>query len=55
MVKRYTLTLSDEQDRLISSLKEMGNTQAERIRSIVIAWLSEKSFISSYGKKRLKL
>jgi len=37
---------------LIEKLQgEMGMTDAEIVRNIVIAWLSEKSFISSVVKK----
>ena len=39
---------------IIDLLKgEMGNSEAEIIRNIVIAWLSEKSLISTIAKKRL--
>lgn len=39
---------------LLSCLKgEMGETDAEIVRSIVIAWLSEKSFISTIAKQRM--
>jgi len=30
----------------------MGNTDADIVRNIVLAWLAEKSFISEEGKKK---
>ncbi len=54
--KRIHLSLTKKQYELIKMLKgEMGNTDAEIIRNIVIAWLAEKSFVSSKIKKRLNL
>lgn len=51
--KRVQVTFTAEQWGLISKLKgELGNTDAEISRNIVISWLSEKSFISTSVKKR---
>jgi len=33
---------------------EMGNTDAEVVRNIVISWLAEKSFISEMAKKKIR-
>ena len=52
MVKRILVTLPDETAKIINSIKTIGNTDAERIRMIVISWLSEKSILSSEFKKR---
>lgn len=51
--KRVQVTFTDSQWDLIEKLRgEFGNTDADIIRNIVIAWLSEKSFISSTAKKK---
>jgi hypothetical protein len=52
--KRIQLVLTQEQYDLIQKLKgELGASDSEVIRNIVLAWLTEKSFISSTLKQRL--
>lgn len=54
MAKKIQVSFSDKQIDLLSNFKgEMGETDAEIVRSIVIAWLAEKSFISTIAKQRL--
>jgi hypothetical protein len=45
MVKRIMLTLDDEQYKILQGLKGMGHKDAEIIRNVVIAYLSEKGYI----------
>lgn len=45
MVKRIMVTLDDEQYDIIAKLKGFGQKDAEKIRNIVIAYLSEKSYL----------
>ena len=45
MVKRIMVTLDDEQYAILQSLKGFGKKDAERIRNILIAYLSEKSYL----------
>ena len=53
-MKRIQVTFTSEQWKLIEKLKgEMGVTDSEVIRNIVMAWLIEKSFISSTLKSKL--
>ena len=53
-MKRVQVSFNDKQMEIIDLLKgEMGNSEAEVIRNIVLSWLSEKSFISTIAKKRL--
>jgi hypothetical protein len=53
--KRVQVTFTEEQWSLIERFKGvMGNDDAEIIRNIVLAWLSEKSVIASIAKVRLK-
>ncbi|MBW2995170.1 CopG family transcriptional regulator [Candidatus Woesearchaeota archaeon] len=52
-VKRVQVTFNAEQWNIISKMKgSMGNTDADIVRNIVLAWLAEKSFISSEAKKK---
>ena len=51
--KRVQVSFSEEQMEIIKEMSgEMGNTNSEIVRSIVISWLAEKSFISSKIKNR---
>lgn len=52
MVKRLTVQFTDEQWRIIDKL-EIGANDAEKVRNIVIAWLAEKSMITTEAKKKL--
>ncbi len=45
MVKRIMLTLDEEQYAILQSIKGMGTKDAEIVRNIFIAYLSEKSYI----------
>ena len=50
--KRIQVTFTGRQWSLIRKFQgELGMTDAEIVRNIVIAWLSEKSFISTIIKK----
>ena len=52
-IKRVQVTFTNEQWEMIESMKgEMGNTTAEIVRNIVLAWLAEKSLISERIKKK---
>jgi hypothetical protein len=47
MVKRIMITLDDEQYEIIKGLKGFGTKDAEKIRNILIAYLSEKSYLKT--------
>ena len=47
MVKRITVTLDDEQYDILSNLKGFGDKDAEKLRNIFIAYLSEKSYLKA--------
>ncbi len=52
--KRVQVSFTEKQWRLIQNLQgELGNSDSDVVRSIVIAWLTEKSFISTSVKKRM--
>lgn len=55
MSKRVQVAFTDKQWELISNLRgEFGDGDADIIRNIVLAWLSEKSLISSNVKLKLQ-
>jgi predicted DNA-binding protein len=50
MVKKVQITFTNEQWEIIKELRgKFGNTNAEIVRNIVIAFLSEKTYMK--GKK----
>ena len=54
MSKKIQVSFSDKLAELLVNLKgELGESESEVVRSIVISWLAEKSFLSSIAKKRL--
>jgi len=51
--KRVQVVFTENQWKLMEKLRgEFGNGDADIVRNIVIAWLSEKSFISSTAKNK---
>ncbi|MCU0427463.1 MAG: CopG family transcriptional regulator [Candidatus Kapabacteria bacterium] len=52
--KRVQVSFTEQQWVLLSKFKgEFGDTDADVVRSIVIAWLSEKSFITDTVKQKI--
>ena len=47
MVKRIMVTLDDDQYQILKALKGFGKKDAEIIRNLVLAYLSEKSYLKS--------
>ena len=53
--KRIQVLFSPEQYQLLQAMKgEMGMSDAEVVKNIVMAWLLEKSFISTSIKKKIE-
>lgn len=53
--KRVQVSFTVGQWNLIEKLRgEMGDSDADIIRNIVLAWLSEKSFITDSTKRKIK-
>ena len=54
MPKKIQVSFSDKQIELLDKLKgEFGDSAAEVVRNVVVAWLAEKSFISTVIKRKL--
>ncbi len=52
--KRVQVSFTEKQWELIQNLQgELGNSDSDIVRSIVISWLTEKSLISTSVKKRM--
>jgi len=52
--KRVQVTFTERQWKLIENLRgELGDSDADIVRNIVLAWLSEKSFVTDSTKKKL--
>jgi hypothetical protein len=55
MSKRVQVVFTDSQWQLISNLRgEFGMGDADIVRNIVLAWLSEKSLITTNVKMRME-
>jgi hypothetical protein len=53
-IKRVQVTFTKEQWDLIEKLKgELGSSDSEIVRNIVIGWLMEKSLISTTLKNKI--
>ena len=53
--KRVQVSFTERQWKLIKNLRgELGNSDSDIVRSIVVSWLTEKSFISTSAKNKLK-
>ncbi len=54
MGKKIQVSFTDKQILLLGKLKgEFGESDSEVVRNIVVAWLAEKSFISTVIKQRM--
>lgn len=54
-VKRIQVSFTEQQWKLLNQFKgEFGESDAEIIRSIVLSWLAEKSFITDTVKSKIK-
>ena len=52
MVKRVSISLDEEQLKLLKFVKGFGTKDAEKVKNILIAYLSEKGYLKEFNKKR---
>ena len=45
------VTLDDEQYAILQSMKGMGTTNTERLRNVIVAYLSEKSYVKKASQE----
>lgn len=54
-VKRIQVSFTEQQWKLLNHFKgELGESDAEVIRNIVMSWLAEKGFIADTVKTKIK-
>ncbi|MCK5283453.1 MAG: hypothetical protein KAK00_08670 [Nanoarchaeota archaeon] len=51
MVKRVSISLDREQIKLLHSIKGYGLKEAEKVKNIMLAYLSEKGYLQQLNKK----
>jgi len=53
--KRVQVSFTEKQWDLVQTLQgELGNSDSDVVRGIVMAWLTEKSFVSTSAKKKME-
>ena len=53
--KRVQVSFTERQWNMIETLRgEMGDTDADMVRNIVLAWMAEKSFVTDTTKMKLR-
>jgi hypothetical protein len=51
MTKRVAISLDMEQIKLLHAIKGFGKKEAEKVKNIMMAYLSEKGYLQEYNKK----
>ena len=51
MVKRVSISLDEDQIHLLDSIKGYGMKEAEKVKNILMAYLSEKGYLTGLNKK----
>ena len=54
MTKRVAISLDKEQVELLRQLKGFGTMDAEKVKNILLLYLSEKGFLEEFNAKRRK-
>ena len=52
MTKRVSISLDKEQIKLLNFVKGFGQKDAEKVKNIMMAYLSEKGYLEDFNKKR---
>ena len=52
MAKRVSISLDEEQVKLLHSIKGYGTKEAEIVKNILLAYLSEKGFLDKFNKAK---
>jgi len=50
MSKRISISIGEEQARLLKFIKGFGKKNAERVKIILISYLSEKGYLKEFNK-----
>ena len=50
-IKRVSITLDEEQLKILDTVRGFGNKDAEKVKAILISFLSEKGYLQEFNKK----
>jgi hypothetical protein len=50
MAKRVSISLDKEQVKLLTSIKGFGTKDAEKVKNLLLAYLSEKGYLKEFNK-----
>ena len=50
--KRVSISLDEEQIKLLEFVKGFGTKDAEKVKNILMSYLSEKGYLSEFNKKK---
>ena len=50
MVKRVSISLDEEQVRLLHSVRGFGTKEAEKVKNLMLAYLSDKGYLENFNK-----
>ena len=50
--KRVSISLDEEQIKLLEFVKGFGTKEAEKVKNILMSYLSEKGYLSEFNKKK---
>ena len=54
MVKRISISIDKEQIELLNQVKGFGTKEAEKVKNILLAYLSEKGYLDQFNKIKKK-
>lgn len=52
MVKRIAISVDGDQSKLLDSVIGFGTKDAEKVKNILMAYLSEKGYVERFNNKR---
>jgi len=50
MTKRVSVSLDEEQLKLLDSIKGFGTKEAEKVKNLMMAYLSEKGYLEVFNR-----
>jgi hypothetical protein len=51
MVKRVSISLDEEQANLLGRVRAFGTRDAEKVKAILLAYLSEKGYMKEFNRR----
>lgn len=51
MANRISISLDKEQVKIVDSIKGFGVKRAEKVKSLLLSYLSEKGYLEEFNKK----